>query len=66
MAQLPEYRRARAQKREALRALGADPYAVRTPARQLVGVLKAEFEAAEKSATPENPAKIAGRASLSS
>jgi len=62
MSEVNEYRLVREQKREALRALGADPYAVRTPDRQLVGKLKSEFETAEKSATPEAPAKLAGRA----
>ena len=50
MSEANEYRLVREQKREALRALGADPYAVRTPARRLTGHIKNQFEAIEREA----------------
>ncbi|MBZ0137359.1 MAG: lysine--tRNA ligase [Planctomycetes bacterium] len=61
-----EYRAIREGKRDALSALGLNPYEVRTPPRKPNGVLREEFDAAEKTATEENPAvlkdcAIAGR-----
>jgi lysyl-tRNA synthetase, class II len=61
-----EYRAIREGKRDALAALGLNPYEVRTPARTPNGVLREEFDAAEKTASEESPAvlkdcAIAGR-----
>jgi lysyl-tRNA synthetase, class II len=44
MTETNEYRQNREQKRDALKALGVDPYAVRTPERESTGVVKAAFE----------------------
>ena len=54
MSEVNEYRLAREQKREALRALGADPYAVRTPERQPIRALRTEFQQRERS-EPNKP-----------
>ena len=61
-----EYRAIREGKRDALAALGLNPYEVRTPARTPNAALREEFDTAEKAATEENPAilkdcAIAGR-----
>jgi lysyl-tRNA synthetase class 2 len=47
MTDANEYREARARKRDALAALGVNPYEVRTPERELTSAIKAEFEAVE-------------------
>lgn len=56
--EVSEYRAVREEKREALKALGVNPYEVRTPARATNAAIRAEFETAEKAATEENPATI--------
>ena len=53
-----EYRAVREQKRDALSALGVNPYEVRTPARTPNALIRTEFEAAEKTASEENPASL--------
>ena len=58
MTEANEYRAVRETKREALKALGVNPYEVRTPARANTADLRREFEAAEKLATADNPASI--------
>ncbi|MCC7509200.1 MAG: lysine--tRNA ligase [Planctomycetes bacterium] len=60
MSEANEYRQAREAKRDALAALGVNPYEVRTPARALTSVLKAAFEAVE--AKGAEGAKVEGRA----
>ena len=58
MTEANEYRAVRETKRDALKALGVNPYEVRTPARANTADLRSEFEAAEKTATAEAPASI--------
>ncbi|MCG3182616.1 MAG: Lysine--tRNA ligase [Planctomycetes bacterium] len=53
-----EYRAVREQKRDALSALGVNPYEVRTPARTPNALIRTEFEAAEKTADEANPASL--------
>jgi lysyl-tRNA synthetase class 2 len=53
-----EYRAVREQKRDALSALGVNPYEVRTPARTPNALIRTEFEAAEKTASEEKPASL--------
>ncbi len=53
-----EYRAVREGKRDALSALGVNPYEVRTPARTPNALIRTEFEAAEKTASEENPASL--------
>jgi lysyl-tRNA synthetase class 2 len=53
-----EYRAVREQKRDALSALGVNPYEVRTPARTPNALIRTEFEAAEKTASEANPASL--------
>lgn len=60
MSEANEYRQAREAKRDALAALGVNPYEVRTPARELTSVLKAAIEAVE--AKGAEGAKVEGRA----
>ncbi|MCA8934683.1 MAG: lysine--tRNA ligase [Planctomycetes bacterium] len=53
-----EYRAVREEKREALKALGVNPYEVRTPERTTNAAIRTEFETAEAGATEENPAVL--------
>ena len=57
-----EYREARIQKRDALTEMGVDPYAVRTPPRELSQRVRAEFEQAESAASGEDQFELADRA----
>ncbi|KAA0214254.1 lysine--tRNA ligase [bacterium] len=63
---IDQYRAQRMAKRDALARMGVNPYAVRTPARQNIAPLKAEFEKLE-AASPkvegkQDGPKIGGRA----
>nr|MBP9893303.1 hypothetical protein [Planctomycetota bacterium] len=44
---IDQYRAQRIAKRDALTKLGVNPYAVRTPARDAISSIKAEFEKLE-------------------
>ncbi len=68
MSDVNEYRLAREQKRDALAALGVNPYEVRTPERTQISALRLRFESAEAAQSPETKAEakvegvaIAGR-----
>ncbi|MCA8915528.1 MAG: lysine--tRNA ligase [Planctomycetes bacterium] len=53
-----EYRAIREGKRDALAALGVNPYEVRTPERTTNALIRTEFETAEKAATADAPAAL--------
>jgi lysyl-tRNA synthetase class 2 len=68
MSDVNEYRLAREQKRDALAALGVNPYEVRTPERAQISALRLRFDAAEAAQPAETKAEakvegvaIAGR-----